>query len=215
MITTDVLTIIAYHNGSQYLGGLLPLLKPPYVVVDTGSTASEMAYLCAFRPQYLLSLPGGYCTEAYRYAYESMQAEAYFFMHDSMRIKEPDFLNHFRSRGPVVAWIGFHGVDYGLPGSHEEAWLTRLYGPPIDLPNVGIFGPIFYADREAIRAVIERGLWPPPLQNRHELVAAERGLAIAFHRAGYEVAYLEEYDNERIDQVRDYKFFDKFRPNRE
>lgn len=207
----EILTTIAYHNGAQYIDGWPPL-DFPTVVIDTGSDINDLETMAATGVTYL-SLYSGGCTEAYKLAFLTWPSfDGYFFMHDSMKVKEPRFLESFQHRGDVVAWIGFQ-FDTGAPGTPERAWMDFYYPERFPRPQTAIFGPIFYASRRAMLLALP--FWPPPLKNRHDLCAAERGLAVAFKMAGFDVTYLEEYSNERIDQTRDYRLFDKFRPNRE
>jgi hypothetical protein len=126
--------------------------------------------------------------------------------------KRRDFLADFAERGDVTAWISFP-MDAAF-GDADRAYLSK-YRVDTDPPPVGIFGPIFCASHRAVQRVLARNLWPPPARNRSELCASERAFAFAFHRAGFVVNWLEAYSNERLDQVRDYAYFDKFRPNRE
>ncbi len=210
------LVVVAYHNGSQYLEPLLAGLKYPTLVVSAASTPEEEEYLRRHSGQaQTLFIDGGGCTGAYLAGYQAQpDHDGYFFMHDSMRVKEPEFMPFFATQRPVTAWIGFN-MDWGTPESPEGRWLASVYGS-LDraLPPYAIFGPIFYASRNAMHGILSANLWPPPLRSRTDLQAVERGLAIAFHRSGYTPDFLEAYDNDRIDTYRNYRFFDKYRPNR-
>lgn len=209
------LVVVAYHNGSQYLEPLLDSLMYPTLVVDTGSRPDEQEYLRRHSQVESLFIQGGGCTEAYLQGYRLHPGcDHYFFMHDSMRVKERDFMPFFAHQRPVTAWIGFN-MDWGTPESAEGRWLASAYGS-LDraIPPYAIFGPIFYASAAAMSAIEKVNLWSPPLWSRSDLTASERGLAIGFHRAGFTPDFLEPYDNDRIDVYRNYRFFDKYRPNR-
>lgn len=214
---SNSLIVIAHHNGSEYLPALLDSLVYPALVVDTGSSPEEQNCL---RRQSVRSLfiGGGGCTEAYREGFRNStpDIEHFFFMHDSMRVKEREFLPLFAHHSPVTAWIGFN-MDWGPRTSPEAVWGASWLGAlTTSNPPHAIFGPIFYAHQSALLATIFHAphLWPPALKSRVELQGAERGLAYTFHRAGFTPKYLEEYDNNRLDVTRDYRFFDKYRPNR-
>jgi hypothetical protein len=207
-VDKKTLVVVATHNGKKFLEKLLPTIKYPYLVIDTGSTEQESidyfdSLLCA-----KARINGGYCISAYEYAYRNYEFEEYFFMHDSMIVKNVDFVDRFREKGDAVAWLHFyfapeHGRDYlaKFPGESDPTW--------------AIFGPIFYAKRTAMDKLNEMKLFPPKPKNRDEAVAAESGYGLAFHRAGINVDCVEEMDNERIDDKRDYKLFDKLRPSRQ
>ena len=57
-------------------------------------------------------------------------------------------------------------------------------------------------------------LFPIHPKNKAEAVASESGYGLAFHRAGINVDYMEELCNTRIDETKDYTYFDKERPYR-
>lgn len=204
------LVVIAHHNGSQYIPNLLASLNPSYevLIVDTGSTSQELDRLP--REARVDEIAGGYCVGAYEWAYTLYpEYDAYFFMHDSMVAKKTDFLPEFESRGDVVAWIGFP-MDYGPA---EIPYLSRQYDL-LNKPSTAIFGPIFYATRNALDRLKLASGFPIHPRNRTELCASERAYAFGFKEAGVDIQYIEEYDNERLDVIRDYRLFDKFRPNR-
>jgi hypothetical protein len=141
----------------------------------------------------------------------------FFFMHDSMTVKRPDFIEACQSKSAdLVAWLTFP-MDFGTPEFPEYKYLTSIFGDvSTNLPSRAIFGPIFYATRTALDQIASGAGFPPNPTNRMELCASERGIAIAAHRSGLTIDFLEEpYDNERIDVKRDYVYFNKFRPNRE
>lgn len=201
------LVVIATNNGKKYLQKLLPTVKYNYVVIDTGSTdPASIKYFDSLLCR-KVRINGGYSPGAYEYAYRNIEAEEYFFMHDSMIVKKPNFIEDFRAKGEVCAWLHFyfapeHGRDYlnKFPGEGNPTW--------------AIFGPIFYAKKSAMDKLNELQLLPPRCNNRDEAVAAESGYGLAFHRAGIEVPIVEEMCNQRLDETRDYEMFDKFRPKR-
>jgi hypothetical protein len=198
------LIVIASH-GNDFTPKLVRSIPSEHdiLVVETGDGVSD-GYPVENR------IRGGFCVAAYEHAYRKNRAkyDSFLFLHDSMLVKDRDFLEVFQSRGDVVAWIGFR-MDMD---SATREYLKSFYGA-CDAPT-GIFGPIFYATRHAMDTMTEKHLSPPHPRNRFELAAAERAYGIAFHRSGFVVKYLEEYDNERLDVTRDYVYFDKYRPNR-
>lgn len=224
----NTLVVIAHHNGAEWLAGLVESLslEYPVFVVDTGSTEDQLARLDevllwrrrnANAGTWAKRIGGGYCVGAYEHAYRLQpKFDGYLFLHDSMRAKVSDVVERFERAAQareldVVSWLGFP-MDFD--GGPQEAFLREHYGDLGDAPATAIFGPMFYAPREALEKLDAYG-FPPHPKNRDELCALERGYAIAFHRAGCRIGYLEEYDNARIDARKDYLLFDKWRPNRE
>lgn len=204
------LVVVATNNGKKYLEKLLPTIEYPFVVIDTGSTEQESIDYFNQLECEKAKIAGGYCVAAYEYAYRNYEFEEYFFMHDSMIVKREGFVDCFREKGEVVSWLSFN-----LAPEHGRDYMLRI--PPHNFDNVpgrAIFGPIFYATRNAMNKLNEMNLFPPHPINRDEQIASESGYAICFHRAGFQIPHVEEMDNSRIDEKRDYEMFDKFRPNR-
>ncbi len=204
------LVVVAYHNGEAYINNLMDSLgdERGVSIVDTGSDHPNYNYSSEF-------VPGGGCIAAYAHAYRGHRKDydSFLFLHDSMvaKKKKDELISEFASRKKdVVAWIGF---DMGVDPWQAE-YLGQFFVIGSELPKKAIFGPIFYATRPAMDALTKRSILPERSGSRIELSAWERGYAIAFHKAGIQMDYLEEYDNERIDVKRDYRLFDKFRPNR-
>jgi hypothetical protein len=209
-VDKKTLVVVATHNGKKYLEKLLPTIEYNYVVIDTGSDEQESIDYFNNLECEKVRIPGGYCVAAYEYAYRHYDFEEYFFMHDSMIVKKNNFIEDFRAKGEVVAWLKFT-----LAPEHGRDYMARIPGDPNNVPPNAIFGPLFYANRNVMKTIEEKGLFPPHPTCRGEQVACESGYAICFHRAGFPIGYVEEMDNERIDVRRDYILFDKLRPNRE
>lgn len=57
-------------------------------------------------------------------------------------------------------------------------------------------------------------LLPKHPKNKDEAIAAESGYGLSFHRAGVSVDYMEDMCNTRLDETKDYIYFDKERPRR-
>ena len=203
-----MLIVIAHNNGSKYLDSLILSLgdSNPVCVVDTGSTESELRNAFSVTGNIIFA-NGGFCANAYRVAYESFSNhDSYFFMHDSMICKWRNFEQDFRSSGDVVAWIGI-GIENEWI---NDEYIQRSYPNVTQVPNQGMFGPIFYATNKAMRKL----KFPAFCHNRADLCSSERGFGFGFMQAGFDVKSVDSYCNDRIDNKQDYKHFDKFRPNR-
>lgn len=201
------LIVICHHNGSKWLSDLVKSLDGHNVViVDTSSTDDEQKN-CLAQHKLTRFIEGGYAPAAYRAGFELFpNYDEYFFMHDSMLCKDPNFFADFRAKGEMCAWIGFTMH----PDSQRCEYNARTYSDLYNLPPYMIFGPIFYATRNALSKLV----WPAPCRNHDELVVSERAFAIGFHQAGFEINYIDWFSDHRVDTLRDYHHFDKFRPGR-
>ncbi len=161
----NIVVIAAYDD--RYIDACLASLGTKYrgVVIDTSK--------------------GGYTTGAYIEAYREYEADNYFFMQDTMFAKQPDYLQPFIDKKPehgAVAWCLFH---MSFDTSHQEERTREIYGD--DLPDYGIFGPVFYVSRKDMETLDEKGLLPPIPRNKLEAQTTERMWACAFKNAGMEV----------------------------
>lgn len=165
----EAVTVVAY-NGGAFLGPCLASIPGRVVAVDTGHEGPR---------------PGQHPTGAYLWAYETVKADAYLFIQDSMTAVIPDPVGWFTDRCPdggVAAWALF---PMQWDGTEQEEWVRGQY-PDAD-PKCGIFGPIFYAPRAALDSLAERGLLPKAPTNRIEAQATERSWSFAFAAAGIPV----------------------------
>lgn len=200
----DTLIVIATNNGMDYLPKLLESMPLNYnwIVVDTGSTDRKFKeYLKTLGGQVYYT-DGGWCIGAYLWAIENKPAQSYFFMHDSMVIKDQKFLDKFKQYD-FCGWLNFH---MSFDGPEQESYIKHLYGE--NVPDNGVFGPIFYATSQALSRV-EIPL-PATADQAHGM---ERGIACAFVNAGLNLAFIEKYDTDKMDKD-EYDTFTKLRPKR-
>lgn len=130
---------------------------------------------------------GGHPSQAYIDTYHSHPAESYLFIQDSMR-GAGNVVQPFRDRGPVVAWASF---EMFFDDAEQARWVQDQY-PGVPTPRAGIFGPIFYATREAMEAAEP---WFPARPDSKLLAqGTERAWAYAFAAAGVPVEALYSYD---------------------
>lgn len=209
------LIVIPYFNGKEFIENLISSIEKhtdaPYIVVDTGSTEQES--IDVFNNLWCkkdATKKAGYGVGAYILAYENYLADEYLFIHDSMVFKK-DPLPEMRKHD-VCTWLRF---PMGEQFQDVKGYLEGDYVLLDDLPEHGIFGPIFYAKRSALDKIRSMGYFKRYPVSKQDLCSFERGMAIAFKRAGIKVGYLDEYDYERVDNRRDYEHFDKIRPHRD
>jgi hypothetical protein len=195
--------VIATNNGKGYLPTLLNSLEDCDLerkVVDTGSTDPEfLRYLETIGAE---RTQGGWCMGAYLYALENFDRPWYLFLHDSLVVKDPQFLKRFQEIGEAVGWLSF---PMAFDSASQEAYV-RSFWP--DLAPKGCFGPIFYATREALSRV--ELPFPVTIEQAHGM---ERGVSSAFAAAGLPMGFIDEYETTRMDRD-EYATFTKFRPKR-
>lgn len=187
---------ISTRNGMTYLPRLIESLGDlDYLVIDTGSTDPEfISYLKTLKKVDFCN--GGFCIGSYDHAVKYHPNDWYFFMHDSMIVKDKNFLEDFQ-KNDVTAWLSF---PMFFDSSGQEAYVRATCGNKI--PPKGIFGPIFYATREAMLKI--KMPTPHSLDEAHGM---ERGLAVLFAEAGVPVHFIDEMDPTKFES---YKHFSKF-----
>lgn len=163
---SETLIVVAAYDDS--FKNNLPTFKGGDVVVwDTSSGGRETgAYINAFRKHYYSS---------------------YLFLQDSLRGLVEDVTEPFRASGEdVVAW-GRFPLFFDSP--EQEKWVWDQY-PGRTRPRQGIFGPIFYATRKAMKRLEDKNLFPKLPPNKMMAQGTERAWAFAFDRAGVTVGEL-------------------------
>lgn len=152
---------------------------------------------------------GGHPSAAFIRAYrENPQYHSYLFLQDSMMAHVGDCVAPFKKEGhDVVAW-GLFGMFFDNEMQREwvESQFSESMREPAGKPSNGIFGPTFYATRDAMRKAEPFFLKTP--EDRNQAQGTERGWAYTFKAAGVEVGTLGQWDNGRM-QKGDYPVFTK------
>jgi hypothetical protein len=130
---------------------------------------------------------GGYTTGAYINAFRKHYYHSYLFLQDSLRGNVDDVVAPFKANGRNV--VGWGSFPLFFDDQHQEVWVRNQY-PGERLPPRGIFGPIFYATRKALKHLEDRDMFPKTPPNKLMEQGNERGWAMAFYRAGIPVGYL-------------------------
>ena len=119
-------------------------------------------------------------------------------MQDSVLAKHPEWIQEFQSRATYnvgcVPWLVFpiqwdnqEQIDWIRSKYHTDQW-----------PPFGIFGPIFYATREALESLDSKGFLDIVPSNKIEQQAMERGWSTAFILSGWSVRPIETIFEERL-----------------
>lgn len=132
---------------------------------------------------------GGRETGAYINAFRKHYYRSYLFVQDSIRGQVDDVVAPFRDHGgDAVAWGRFR---FFFDDQQQADWVCRQYPGP-RLPTWGIFGPIFYATRKALKKLEDRDLFPELPPNKLMAQGTERAWACAFQAAGIPVETLSD-----------------------
>lgn len=167
---TDTLIVVAAVDD-RFHHNLATLRGGPIVVMDTsGGGHPSKAYIDAYR----------------KYDYY----DSYLFLQDSLESRVEDCVVPFREMGDVTAW-GLFPLQWDSDGQRQ--WVQHQY--PSGDPEFGIFGPIFYATREKLLVLDDRGLFPDTPPDRHMAQGTERAWAYAFHHANIPMETLGFHDN--------------------
>jgi len=216
--------VIATNNGNQFLGPLIKNLndincKLPIAVIDTNSTDPSFVDFVHQLPQNNPKLnlktyttPGkNYDTGAYVYAIQNLQAERYYFLHDSITIKTPIIFEEIDKKlipGVVVALTIFGRDFYDNEEQRQfcrDNWGTTQFNP-------GIFGPMF----SILRTDLEKAWLDLPKilpTNKNEQKAMERGWSVFCTKNNLKVISLENLNYKNISGDR-FAHFKKFQPQR-
>ena len=156
---TDTLIVVAAYDDS-FKENLETLKGGDVVVMDTSG--------------------GGHPSKAFIDAYRRHYYRSYLFLQDSLRANVEDCTAPFKENGcDVVAWGTF---PMFFDDQHQGAWVMNQYPGPT-MPRRGIFGPIFYATRQALQKIERKKLLPLPPPNRLMAQGTERAWSFACDRA--------------------------------
>lgn len=206
----DELVVIATNNGGQYLPRLLETLgdKWPILVVDTRSTDEQFLDYLKTLPLHCQTPYQGFSTGAYLWTYFNYPAKNYLFLQDSMEVLEPEYLEKFKEIMPergAVSWCWF---GFGYDNTPQKEWSEYHYGPGND-PERGIFGPIFYTNRESLDILRDSKWLPGYPTTKAQAQGTERTWALAFHRMGLNVPSVSGEWNHPSMQVGTFPIFKK------
>lgn len=138
---------------------------------------------------------GGHPSKAFIDAYRAHpDYTSYLFVQDSCAGIVDDVVEPFRGRGEVVAWASF---PFFYDNEEQAVWVNDQY-PGQEAPQKGIFGPIFYASREAMETV--EPYFPETPPDKLMAQGTERAWAVAFKKVGIEVEALYDHDRGQMQE---------------
>jgi hypothetical protein len=211
------LTVIATNNGFDYLEKSLEAEKKfgkwPVLVVDTRSNIPTFSFwaqiICQkYGARYICLDEARYDFGAYMKAVElNPGIENFWFKHDSLYLKSPEFYDVIEKLLPKYGMIGWHFfAKWGSSFDNEEQrlWLIDKFGS--DDYDYGFYGPNFAVKRSTLE------LLKPELENlviddKLKQQAMERGWSILAKKHNLPVMFLEHFKGDVKSDV--YKYFIK------
>lgn len=212
-----MVVIPTYNGGKDILEGILSDLAKFNVpnnkicIVDNGSTDhSHLKVLEDIKYNginVLINPNPGYEIGAYKLAIEKFKSDVWFFLQDSIRIKQNIFedIPPLLTNKNVYTFLFWRNQDYVfVPEIYRflfESYNTVVY-------DMAIYGNMFFARDEVVQLV--KNDWVTP-KNKWESVSNEIGLGIVFEKHGIEIIGMDACDD-RVDVVNGfdgYPFFTK------
>jgi hypothetical protein len=211
------LTVIATHEGWDYIEECLDAEKKfgkwPVVVVDTCSStkyAKHLLEMCNKRGDFKLmlqSIPnydfGAYIAAANEYK----DYDAYWFKHDSLYLKSPQFYDVIESSLKDMDFVGWHFfAKWGSSFDNEEQrqWLIEKFGT--DDYDYGFYGPNIAMKRKTFLE-IQDDIKDIIIDSKMKQQAMERGWSIIGKKRKMAMMFLEQYKGDV--QSENYTFFRK------
>ena len=211
--------VIATNNGKNHLIELLANIneinpKCGVCIIDTLSIEQEsLDFLVQLKEKnpYKFSLQihqtpyKGFDSGAYMYAINNIKAERFYFLQDSIRIKDLEFFNNIDKKlntGTVVPLITFPSNYYD--NAEQIEFCLRNLGA-FEFTQ-GIFGPMFAITYEDSQKIDKKHLvWPT---NKSLQQGLERGWGVIFDINNFNIDPLEgNYDYYKLinDQYSQFK----------
>jgi hypothetical protein len=211
--------IIATNNGKNHLKEILSVIDEinpecGVSIIDTQSSDQESIDFLnqiqeknpyKFNLQVYQTPYRGFDSGAYMYAINNIQADRFYFIQDSLRIKDLSIFKNIDSKlkpGTVVPLITFPANMYD---SQEQVdFCLKNFGKAEF--SQGIFGPMFAIMNEDAQKIDKKYLvWPT---NKMLQMGLERGWAVIFDMYSFNIDPLEgNYDYQKLikDQYTQFK----------
>jgi hypothetical protein len=218
--------VIATNNGHVFLEKLLNdfinhFKDKKICLLDTGSDNIETLFFLnriknkeIFSELHLevIKTPyNGYDSGAYIFAMKNIESDKYYFLHDSISIKNKDFFNDIDKKLEENTVVGFIHFKSNLFDNQEQIdfCINNLGVSDFDL---GIFGPMFAINKNDVSKILDNLNFYPT--NKNEQMAMERGWSALFKSKNIKLEFLEGEHNNSVFNKDGYKYFDKKFPNR-
>jgi len=183
--------IVVASYGEKYIDNFLESAGDKYTTVVVKTDLRD--YTPKNKAIHSITCPFmGFDTGAYLWTYLNYKVDKYLFLQDSLIPHDKDYADIFFSLMPefgAVVWSGFPMNIWDSPEQRTNVEYTM----GDDFPELGFFGPIFAASREALDALRDRRLLPSFPMHKEQQQGKEREWAIAFKKAGIPVYFVVPY----------------------
>jgi len=218
--------IIATNNGHLYLEKLLFdfenfFINKEICLIDTGSTDEEsLKFLDKIKNKKIFSKLSiqtletpykGYDSGAYIYAMKNINSDKYYFIQDSISIKNKDFFDDIDKKLKDNTVVGIIYFDSNFYDNEEQVnFCSNKFG--VKDFDLGIFGPMFAITKNDVNKIIQDLNYFP--SNKNEQCAMERCWPALFKSKDIQVEFLDGNHNNRIFETNGYKYLNKQFANR-
>jgi hypothetical protein len=199
--------VIATNNGFIHLKELLDsfcnidMCNEKILIIDTISTDENHINFLKLIPALYANLDitvtktpyRGFDTGAYIYAYENYESELYIFLHDSITIKNSNFvrdIKNYLEENDVVSFFCFNFMGYG--NDEWKEFMKLCTGS--EYYDRAIFGPMFACKKEVLSNINTKELEIP--SNKNKQTAYEAIWMYLFKSINKKVFCLNEYGEE-------------------
>jgi hypothetical protein len=143
---------------------------------------------------------------AYIYAFTKFKCEKYIFLQDSIKITNQNYIVDIDSHLENFDVVAHFPFGYGYDDSDQRIFVESDIHFN-SLPNLGIFGPIFSANRGILEKIPKKWLKYPT--NKNQGCGMERRWSLIFHSLGATKIYLEMGND-----CKSTKYIEKYSPYR-
>lgn len=173
------MVVIATNNGYIYLRELLNSMKDvefcdeKILIVDTVSTdTNHLHFLSEIHNLYpelditVTTTPyRRFDTGAYIYSYKNYKSDIYIFLHDSVTVKNNNFIKDVKFYLNTYDVVCYNSFDFmGVGDTEWQEFFTRNTGEVTY--KKGIFGPMFASTRKALDKIDFDNLELPKTKNQ-------------------------------------------------
>ena len=216
--------VIATNNGKNYILNILSDLerigiKEEISIIDTQSSDNSFLFIKEIIDEKKFNLNislyqtpyKGFDTGAYIYAINNFITDRFYFLQDSIRIKNKNFFLEIDKKiktGTVIPIITFQENFYA---NHQQInfcinnFETSNY-------KKGIFGPMFSILYDDVKKIDKKLLVYP--YDKNTQMAMERGWSIIFDKYNFNIEPLEGEKNDEKINNDSYYYFSKIFPYR-
>jgi hypothetical protein len=200
--------VIASYNNLTYTRNLLDSMKTSVIdedvlvictcpkqthfIKEIDKHISETKY--PFKIQYTVTPYSGYDSGAYIWAYQNYEDDYYVFLHDSIMVNYPQWLERFKSfrhEDILNAWCYFN--MFPIAPMYSQFFLPKMKEYYIlNNSHPGIFGPMFQISRKALCRIDEKyNLNQFIPTHKDEACAMERGWTYLAIGSGIDVNVID------------------------